>query len=193
MNPQHPLYDVIIEDPPWHYGSRKAGAERKDPTRFGGGAEKHYPLMKDKDLMAFLPPLNASLAAENCALFMWATMPRLDFAIEVMKASGFRYVTTAFVWVKPSSVLGLWHNGPGYYTASNAEIVILGIKGKMPPATKMIDSVIMKPKTRHSEKPVIVQERIERMYPDAKRIELFARQPREGWDVWGNEVQGVQL
>lgn len=191
-------YQVIYADPPWHYNNRKTGGERNDKTKFGGGAMKHYPLMPDADLLAMRPFID-SLADKNCALFMWATMPRLDFAIELLKGWGFRYATNAFTWVKHkkklsvSEVLGdqmLDHNwvyGPGYYTASNVEVVLLGIKGSMPPVRKMTPSIITTERFEHSRKPILHCE-IDHMYPEAKKIELFARNDigLPSWDVWGN-------
>lgn len=191
--PDQMKYQVIYADPPWFYNNRKTGGERKDKTKFGGGAMKHYPLMKDAELLAMRPFID-TLADDNCALFMWATMPRLDFGIELLKKWGFRYATTAFVWVKrTNSGEGLVYN-PGFYTASNTEIVLLGIRGSMRPARQMLQSVVEAPRTRHSEKPPEVGRRILQMYPEASRIELFAREQVDGWDAWGNEVkEGVTL
>lgn len=177
-------YNVILADPPWWYADRKNGGNK---TKFGGGAQKHYPLMRDSELLS-LAPFVQNLTTENAALFLWTTMPRLDFAVSLLKAWGFRYATTAFVWVKPS-IGGRWHNGPGYYTASNAEVVILGVKGRMKPVRTMLDSVVCVPKTRHSEKPSEVRKRIEQMYPTGRKIELFARARFDGWDAWGNELE----
>jgi N6-adenosine-specific RNA methylase IME4 len=186
-------YQVILADPPWYYNNRKTGGERCNKTKFGGGAMKHYPLMKDAELMAMAEQVK-NLADDNCALFMWATMPRLDFAIELLKEWGFRYATTAFVWVKHSAISNRVVFGPGYYTASNCEIVLLGVTGSVPPTEKMVSSVIQSPRERHSSKPIEVRRRIERMYPLARNIELFAREKHTGWDAWGNEVKSdIQL
>src|SRR5258705_7343164 len=106
-----PEYDTILSDPPWHYNSRKAGAERLDKTKFGGGAEKHYPLMRDDEIAALRPLLDA-WAAPSCALFLWTTCPRLDSGIDILKAWGFRYATVAFVWIKRAKAGTLIYN-PG--------------------------------------------------------------------------------
>lgn len=177
-------YNIIYCDPPWFYNSRKAVGERRNKTKFGGGAEKHYPLMKDSDLIDMASFLE-SLSAENCALFMWVTMPRLDFGIELLKKWGFRYCTNAFTWIKTSKKTGRIIYGPGYYTASNTELCILGIKGKMPPFIKMYQSVFILPRGSHSVKPPHIRCAIEEIYTDAKKIELFAREKRLGWDAWG--------
>lgn len=177
------MYQVIYADPPWYYNSRKAGGERKNKTKFGGGAEKHYPLMIDQELLDMAPWIR-TLAEDNCALFMWVTMPRLDFGIELMKEWGFRYCTNAFTWIKTKRDGGCIY-GPGYYTASNPELCLIGVKGSMKPTAKMIPSVIMTKRMEHSKKPESVRHNIEAMYPNAKKIELFARTKSNGWDSWG--------
>ena len=189
------MYEIIYTDPPWSYNSRKAGAERKDKTKFGGGAEKHYPLMEDDELLA-LKPLVESWAASDCALFMWATCPRLDFGIRLIEHWGFRYCTVAFAWVKTTRDGGLISN-PGFYTASNIELVLLGVRGSMRPDQPMIQQVVMAPRGEHSRKPDEVRYRIEQMYPDARRMEMFCRPVEnlfaihQGWDVWGNEAEAL--
>ena len=182
-------YQIILADPPWHYNNRKTGGERKNKTKLGGGAEKHYPLMPDHELYGMATFIN-QLAAPRSILFMWATMPRLDFAIDLMRVWGFKYKTTAFTWVKCTKDRTSWKNGPGFYTASNTEIVLLGTKGQsLKPTQTMVNPIVMQPPARHSEKPIEVIERIDRMYGKGySRIELFARGRSPGWDVWGNEV-----
>ena len=179
-------YSVILADPPWWYSNRKTGGERKDRTKFGGGAMKHYPLMKDIELLEFSDFIR-TISNDNAALFVWATCPRLDFAIQWIEACGFRYVTNAFTWVKtkPGSTVPVY--GPGYYTASNIELCLLGIRGKMKPEKEMTQSVIQAPRGAHSEKPII-HDLITAMYPHGNRCEIFARTTQEGWDTYGNET-----
>lgn len=183
-------YDVIEIDPPWWYNSRKTGGERNNKTKFGGGAMKHYPLMRDKELIEFKNTID-NLSNDNCIMFMWATMPRLDFAIQLMSSWGFEYKTVAFTWVKINKN-GSYRVNPGYYTASNIELVLIGIKGKnnglFKPAKTMINQIIAEEIREHSRKPDEVYNRINLMYPDKKKISIFAREERHGFDVWGNEV-----
>ncbi len=179
-----------MADPPWFYNSRTTLGDHKDTTKFGGGAAKHYPLMKDAELLALAPEID-KLCEKNCCLFLWATMPRLDFAIELLKAWGFKYKTTAFVWVKPTLKGDAWNNGPGFYTGSNTEVVLLGKRGMgMQPERKMLDSVILASPTNHSAKPAQVRYAIDIMYPGKKKLELFARHKHPGWDSHGNEISG---
>ena len=175
-------YRVILADPPWWYSNRSAN----HITRFGGGARAHYEVMRDSEILA-MADFVKNLAAADCALFLWSTCPRLDFAIEVVNAWGFRYATVAFHWLKTNR-RGEPIYGPGHYTGSNLEVVLLGIKGKMTPNVRLVPSAIIHPRLRHSEKPQLVHRRIERMYGDVPRIELFARHRVAGWDAWGHEV-----
>lgn len=184
-------YQVILADPPWFYNNRKTGGERNDKTKFGGGARKHYSLMPDHELYGMATFIN-HLSDARCALFLWATMPRLDFAVDLMRVWGFKYRTSAFTWVKSTKDGSSWKNGPGFYTASNTEIVLLGTKGcGLKPTKAMVNPIIMRPPGRHSEKPVEVVERINAMYPNYKKIELFARSRMPGWDAWGNEISSI--
>lgn len=195
-----PPYDIILADPPWFYNNRKTGGERKNKTKFGGGARKHYPLMPDKDLLA-MAPFVESLAAENCHLFLWVTDPRLDFGIELLKAWGFAYCTRWITWVKttkdaafifPHLGNGLIY-GPGGYKASNPEMVLLGRRGKRIPQTKaMTPSILFAPRQEHSRKPDEVQEQIDLLYPAERKIELFSRRYRHGWTAWGNQAPEYQ-
>lgn len=165
-------YNVILADPPWRY---KAVMPQ-------GAPEDHYPTMPVEDICA-LPV--AGLAAEDCLLFLWATNPLLVEALQVVSAWGFTYCTN-MVWVKNG--LGL-----GFRVRGNHELLLIATKGK-PPAPEPENrpaSAQSADKSAHSRKPGIFHGIIERMHPDARRIELFCRRPRKGWDSWGNEVGGA--
>jgi N6-adenosine-specific RNA methylase IME4 len=173
-------YQVIYADPPWKYNLR---ANHK--TRFRGGCCGHYSLMSMDQIKAL--PLQ-SIAAENCALFLWCTFPYLDAQIQLFRHWGFKYRTVGFTWVKLNPKNQKPFFGVGYYSKSNAEVCLLGIKGKMKPISNKISSVVISPRREHSRKPDEVRERIVQLFGDVPRIELFARQRTPGWDVWGNEV-----
>lgn len=172
-------YGVIYADPPWHYKvySKKG---------MGRSAESHYPTMKLEDIKA-LPV--ADLADRDCALFLWVTLPCLLEGIEVLKAWGFTYKTTAFVWIKQNRKADSLFWGMGYWTRSNAEICLLGTKGRPKRMDKKIHQVVVSHVEEHSKKPQEVHNRIIRLLGDVPRIELFARRKTEGFDVWGNEVE----
>lgn len=175
------MYDVILADPPWKYNQRN-----NLKTKFGGGANGHYPCM-DLDAIKALPI--GSISNDNSALFLWVTMPRLREGLEVMQAWGFDYRTVAFTWVKTNRLNDKPFFGIGYYTKSNAELCLLGIRGRMPVVSNKVSQVVISPRLRHSAKPPVVRDRIVELFGDTTRVELFSRDRVEGWDAWGNEVE----
>lgn len=174
-------YDVILADPPWSYY-----AWDKNTGPNGRTAAKHYNTMSIEQICDIDV---GQLANDNAALFLWAVWPDIFRAREVIEAWGFTYRTIAWVWAKlnPSS-LG-FHYGLGHYTRANTEPCLLAVRGSMPPAVKDVQALIVSPVRQHSRKPDEQYGKIARLYPDTKCIELFARRPREGWSVWGNEVE----
>jgi N6-adenosine-specific RNA methylase IME4 len=123
-------------------------------------------------------------AAEDAVLLMWAVNMLVPDALEVMAAWGFTY-KAQLVWVKDSP-------GPGNWFRNQHEMLLLGIKGRFPAPDPedRAPSVVQAKRRRHSEKPACVYELIERMYPHAAKVELFARgKPRPGWVTWGNEAE----
>ena len=120
---------------------------------------------------------------------MWVTDSHLDEGIEVMKAWGFNYKTIAFNWVKITNK-GNFCKNVAPYTMKSSEICLLGIKGRMLKykVANNIESLVIAERTQHSKKPQEVRRRIELLFGDLPRIELFAREKWEDWDCWGNEV-----
>jgi len=175
-------YNIIYADPPWKYNDKM---KVKGATGFIRGAESFYNTMDLKDIKE-LPIKN--ITDNNCYLFLWATMPLLQDAFEVIKAWGFEYKTMGFVWVK-KTITGKNHFGMGHYTRGNAELCLLAIKGKLKRLTGSVRQIVESEIKRHSEKPEEVRKKIVELYGDIPRIELFARKNTKGWDVWGNEVK----
>ena len=172
-------YDIIYVDVPWTYKDKCHSGER--------GVEYKYKTMKLEDICAL--PVK-ELASDNCCLFFWVTMPQLFNAEKVMNAWGFKYKTNAFTWVKTNKKKTdtlFW--GMGSYTRANSELCLLGTKGKPKRINADVHSVIMSPIRGHSAKPAETRKRIVRLCGEKPRIELFAREKTEGWDVWGNEVE----
>ncbi len=169
-------YGVIYADPPWRYGA----------WRGKGMVERHYPTMVLEDILA-LPV--GELADKDCALFLWATLPMLHEALQVIKAWGFTYKTAAFVWIKRNRHGSGIFWGMGFWTRANAEICLLATKGRPKRQAKNIHQVIISPVEEHSKKPEEARRRIEALMGDVPKIELFARRTSPGWDVWGNEVE----
>ena len=141
--------------------------------------------MKISDISA-LPVAN--IAAEDCALFMWATYPNLQQAFEVIKTWGFTYKTVAFTWVKRNKKSPGWFTGLGYWTRANAEICLLATRGQPKRISKSVRQIIDTPIERHSKKPGEARNRIVELMGNVPRIEMFAREKSDGWDVFGNEV-----
>lgn len=172
-------YSVIYADPPWHYNDKRTG------KKLSGGAVNHYPLMKLPELKAL--PIG-DLAEDNCMLFIWVTFPNLKEGLELIEAWGFTYKTLGFSWIKTNKRDGKPFFGIGYYTKSNCEVCLIGVKGKPIKVSNSVSSAVISPRMEHSKKPDSVREDIVRLCGNVPRIELFARQEVEGWDCWGNEV-----
>jgi N6-adenosine-specific RNA methylase IME4 len=171
-------YEVLYADPPWDY----AGRTQQNGSAPSGGAADHYPTMTLADLKALKV---SGITAKNAALFLWTSSPHLPQAIELMEAWGFTYKTVAFCWDKQKV-------NPGYYTMSQVELVLVGTKGLIPKprGSRNERQFLSEKRTEHSKKPDEIRNRISDMFPDQKKIELFARARTEGWDVFGNQVEG---
>ena len=169
-------YQIIYADPPWKYGG--TGGTKWSP------ADNYYQTMSFKELEDLSPVIKNITDENSCLLFMWVVSAELDKCIEIGKAWGFNYITVAFVWYKERANVG-------NYTMSGCELCLLFKKGKIPadrvrnPGQKQFYSA---PVDYHSHKPEEFAERIKKMYPTSNKIELFARDEKDGFDCWGNEV-----
>lgn len=164
-------YDIIYADPPWEYGDKLIEEY--------GAAEHHYPSMTIKELCDL--SVN-DITADNAVLFFWVTSPLLEECFEVINAWGFQY-KTSFVWDKEE------HNY-GHYNSVRHEFLLVCTKGSyLPQNNELFNSVqTIKRSEIHSQKPEKFREIIEEMYPNGRKIELFAREEYENWEVWGNEI-----
>ena len=176
------LYNIVYADPPWEY----YGQQDK-----WGAAAKFYPTMPDKELLEF--PMHRFLASPGI-LFLWATSPRLDFAFECIKNWNLHYRGVSFVWVK-TKIDGTPIKAQGVRPSivkPLTEFVLCASNIKTGRPLKLHDESIVQtifaPKMEHSRKPDEVRSRIDLMYPDVAKIELFARKKYPGWDAWGNEI-----
>ena len=127
-----------------------------------------------------------SLCADDCICFIWATYPKLPEALALMSAWGFQYKTVAFTWVKRNRLAPTWFWGMGRWTRANAEIVLLGVKGKPKRMNAGVHQIIDAPIAGHSRKPSETRDRIVQLMGPLPRIELFARGDVQGWDAFGN-------
>ena len=171
-------YQIIYADPPWQFKTYSDKGHGKSP-------ERHYATMSLDDIKKL--PVSA-LAAEDCALFMWTTIPFLRQCFDVMEAWGFQYKTVAFVWVKQNKRADSLFWGTGYWTRANCELCMLATKGHPKRTSASVHQVIVSHIEEHSKKPQEARDRIVKLMGDVPRIELFARQKTDGWSVWGNEV-----
>ena len=163
-------YQIIYADPPWKYDFCKDNTDR---------IEGHYPTMSNDEICSLKIP-----TTDNAVLYLWATAPKLLEALEVMVAWRFKYKTQA-IWDKDWIGMGYWFRG-------QHEILLVGTKGKFsPPSTKYRKpSVYKERRTQHSKKPLYFKDLIAQSFPhNCNKLELFAREKTEGWDVWGNEVE----
>ncbi|WP_298938122.1 MT-A70 family methyltransferase [uncultured Ruegeria sp.] len=194
----HGGFNMIMADPPWRFDLRSEAGEEKAP-------QAHYSC-EDTDAICALPV--DTIAAADCLLWLWATNPMLPDALRVVEAWGFEY-KTAGTWVKRTT-RGKEAFGTGYVLRSSNEPFLIATRGA-PRTTKSTRSTVatfddgfhsefgggpwptgtitIEAKVReHSRKPDEAFEAAENLMPDARRIELFSRQLRPGWAVWGNEV-----
>ena len=135
----------------------------------------------------------AEIADKDCALFLWATLPTLPEAFQVIEAWGFSYKTAAFVWVKRNKVADSWYYGMGYWTRANAEICLLATKGKIRRQSNRVHQIIDTRLEAHSKKPGAARDRIVELMGDIPRVELFAREQHPGWMSVGNEIDGKDI
>ena len=171
-------YQIIYADPPWSFNFRKRnGLSQK-------AKDCLYDTMRPKDIINLPVGL---LADSNCVLFLWAMDSQLPLALDVVKSWGFIYKTVAFTWAKTTK--NTYHFGGGNWTRSNPEQCLLATKGNVKRISASVRQLVIEPRREHSRKPDRVKADIVKLVGDLPRIELFARQKTEGWDVWGNEVE----
>jgi N6-adenosine-specific RNA methylase IME4 len=164
-------YNVIYADPPWTYQNKKTGGSMKS------GALAKYPTMSIDELKVMDIP-----AAKDCVLFMWATVPLMPEAIDLVTAWGFKY-KTMITWRKIMSL------GMGFWFRGQCEHLIVAVKGNVKAFRCQHPNFIQHKALKHSEKPEVFRQLIEQVTPTmTDRLELFARKETEGWDVFGNEV-----
>jgi len=168
-------YNIIYADPAWSYTGNMMNSSATD----------HYKTMSLKDICNL--PVK-KIADNNCILFMWVTLPKLNQFMDVIKSWGFEYKSTAFVWVKKNKISDSFFMGLGRWTRANPEICVLATKGKISRKSNAVRQLQIFPIEQHSKKPDEFRNLIIELCGDLPRIELFARQKVDGWDCWGNEV-----
>ncbi len=179
--PKH-NFGAILADPPWRFETWSDKGKDRAPD---------YETITTDELEEL--PVE-ELAKPDCVLFLWATWPMLEHAIDLIWHWGFEYKTCAFSWIKAdASQMDLWRNdiiptiGNGYWTRSNSEVCLLATRGHPKRLRRDVRQAIIEPRREHSRKPDCIHQRIE-LLVDGPYLELFARQRRPGWSCWGDEV-----
>lgn len=177
-------YRVIYADPPWTF----ATYSRKGKGR---SAEAWYDCMSLADIRA-LPV--AEWADRDCVLFLWVTDPLLPAAFDVIRDWGFTYKTVGFYWAKlqksaDTAVYGerSFFAGLGFWTRANPELCLLATRGHPHRRRADVRKLIVSPRREHSRKPDEAYDRIEALC-EGPYLEMFARAPHPGWDLWGIEA-----
>lgn len=171
-------YQVIYADPPWSF----RGYDLKKEARYVGNKYQ----VQDLEWIKSLPV--SDISADDCVLFLWVTMPKLNEVFQVIESWGFEYKTCAFVWAKKNKKSDSWFWGMGRWTRANPELCLLATKGNPKRVSASVHSLVVDRIGAHSKKPDQVRDKIVELIGNVPRIELFAREKTPGWDVWGNEV-----
>lgn len=171
-------YKTVLIDPPWDNAD---SITPKSPfSTYEGGWP--YPTMRLADIAAL--PIRGLADDDGCHLYLWTMNSFMPHACYLMQHWGFMY-TQLITWVKPSGV--------GHWWVNRTQHMLFGYVGKMRMESKMMPNVFGAPALIHSAKPEISYELIESVSA-GPRVEIFARNQRPGWDVWGNEVEStIQL
>lgn len=172
-------YRCVMLDPPW-------------PERGGGrikrGADRHYPLVNVRDMPAVILRCPRWSLDDNAHGWLWATNNYLADAMRLLGVLGFRYVSCV-TWTKtrpgPGGAVLLDRPGLGQYLRGVTEHLLFGVRGRLP-ATRPGVTGLFASRGRHSAKPVEARRLVEMVSP-GPRLELFAREPNDGWDAWGND------
>jgi len=161
------LPGLVLADPPWRYNFSNTDSRQ---------IENQYPSATVEEIIKHSPETQP-----DCILFLWATAPKLKEAIEVLEAWGFTY-TTHCIWDKGKIGLGYWFRG-------QHELLLVGTKGKVKPPEQAnrVSSIFRENRTSHSKKPACIYEWVEKTFPMTKKLEMYCREPRDGWLTFGNE------
>ena len=192
MNPVEP-FRCIVADPPWQYTDKKAGM-----VKTGKGAASHYDVMRLADICGlasyrvggFGLEIASYPIADSAHVWLWVTNAFLVGGEGVAVAESWGFTPkTIITWVKGRLSINrlVSHIGQGSYLRNSTEHVIFAVRGKCPPAVRNLPTAFIAPRGEHSAKPPLIHEWAELLSP-GPRLELFARQRREGWVCWGNEL-----
>ena len=174
-------FATVLADPPWQFTNRtgKMAPEHKRLQR--------YPTMPLDDIKAL--PVRA-IVQDTAHLYLWVPNALLSLGLQVMEHWGFTYKTN-IIWYKTRKDGGPDRRGVGFYFRNVTEMILFGVRGKnartLQPGRSQ-ENIIVSMKREHSRKPDEQYKIIEACSSDPY-IELFARGPRTGWFVWGNQAE----
>lgn len=173
-------YDLILADPPW----KQSRGGKKSARKNSSGRAMDYSVCTLEEIKAHLAQATA-LTEHNAVLFLWTIDKYLIDAQRMAESLGYK-LHARMIWNKVTGI-------PAAFTIRYGhEYLLYMYKGKLRPVAHdergRIHTVFTERVKRHSQKPEISFEIIQRLYPDERKIELYARQERAGWDCWGNEV-----
>lgn len=165
-------YSIIYADPPWSYSD----------SGCSGAAAAQYATMSINELKQLpVNPAGGGIAADDCVLFMWATYPKMQEALDLIEAWGFKYKSIAFQWIKQNRSGNGYFFGLGRWTRGNTEPCLIAIKGKPKRISAGVGQLVFSPLRRHSQKPAEVRDKIVELMGDLPRIELLPEKPpRDG-------------
>ena len=173
-------YRTVLADPPWRFTNRtgKVAPEHRRLNRYDT-----LSLEEIKEIPVSL------VTAETSHLYLWVPNALLPDGLEVMKAWGFQYKSN-LIWHKIRKDGGPDGRGVGFYFRNTTEVILFGIRGSMrtlQPGRSQVN-IIKTQKQEHSRKPDALYEIIEQCSP-GPFLEVFARDRRKGWDVFGNQAE----
>jgi N6-adenosine-specific RNA methylase IME4 len=179
MTTEQKKYKIIYADPPWQFSNKKTGGSMKS------GAASHYLTTGIDGLKAL--DVN-SIADDDCTLIMWWVGAMPQEAIDLVNAWGFKLKNmNGFVWNKLTAK-GNPFFGMGFRTRAGSESAIIATKGKPKVLSRSVRAVHSYPVSKHSKKPLEFRDHIVEVCGDLPRLEMFARESAQGWDVFGNEA-----
>jgi N6-adenosine-specific RNA methylase IME4 len=186
-------YGTILADPPWDFEAwvDHGFTGQRSGKNYGSSRGPTYSTMRETELAAL--PIG-ELAAPDCVLFLWSCWPTIEQAFRLINVWGFKFKTCGFCWIKANATqIEMFEEEVtpdmllGYWTRSNSEVCLLATRGRPKRLNADVRQAIIAPRREHSRKPEGIHDRIERLVA-GPYLELFARQQRPGWTVWGDQV-----
>lgn len=166
------LYNVISIDPAWNYEGENKNITSYDAN--GRRVANPYPEMSTQEIKDIkLPLLNDSV------VFLWTTHKFLPDAFDILKNWNLDYKAT-LVWNKEKIGMGAWFR-------MQCEFCLVGIKGKPYWDNTTYRDIINEPRRQHSRKPDAFFDMVDKITL-GRKLEYFSREKREGWHVFGNDV-----